>query len=207
VARVKNEYLNNKRFTQALVQYKIEKTADPSVTLNSFSDSAILGEGIILICKNLGRKSNFNNYTYLGEMVNDGIENCLKAALNFDPALSSNAFGYFTKVAFNAFIRRIQKEKKQRDGQLRLLSDSAALNEIISAQFDGVGSEESLDAQVFVDQINSFLSENEKLQEVTIIERKEPKKKKYVISPLDQFINIVGEDISDETGDTEGEDA
>ena len=46
-------------------------------------------------------------------MISDGIENCLMYASNFDPAKSSNPFSYFTPIVYYAFVRRIQKEKKQ----------------------------------------------------------------------------------------------
>jgi len=46
-------------------------------------------------------------------MVADGIENCIYSIDNFDPEKSNNPFAYFTQIAWNAFIRRIQKEKKQ----------------------------------------------------------------------------------------------
>jgi hypothetical protein len=47
------------------------------------------------------------------EMIADGIENCLIYVNNFDPKKSSNPFGYFTTIAYWAFVRRIQREKKQ----------------------------------------------------------------------------------------------
>jgi len=46
-------------------------------------------------------------------MISDGIENCLQYIYNFDPTKSKNPFAYFTQIIYYAFIRRIQKEKKQ----------------------------------------------------------------------------------------------
>ena len=46
-------------------------------------------------------------------MIADGIENCIMAVDNFNPEKSDNPFAYFTQIAFNAFLRRIAKEKKQ----------------------------------------------------------------------------------------------
>jgi hypothetical protein len=46
-------------------------------------------------------------------MISDGIENCLQYCSNFNPEKSSNPFAYFTQIIYYAFIRRIQKEKKQ----------------------------------------------------------------------------------------------
>jgi DNA-directed RNA polymerase specialized sigma24 family protein len=52
-------------------------------------------------------------YSYKDEMIADAIENCVSAAHSFDPEKSNNPFAYFTQIAWNAFIRRISKEKKQ----------------------------------------------------------------------------------------------
>jgi hypothetical protein len=65
------------------------------------------------IAEHLSRKPNFINYPYRDEMISDGIENCLLYAYNFDPRKSKNPFSYFTQIIYYAFLRRIQKEKKQ----------------------------------------------------------------------------------------------
>jgi hypothetical protein len=41
------------------------------------------------------------------------IENCINYINNFDPKKSKNPFAYFTQIIYYAFLRRIQKEKKQ----------------------------------------------------------------------------------------------
>ena len=51
--------------------------------------------------------------TRKGVDVADAIENCVMYVDNFDPAKSSNPFAYFTQITYYAFLRRIQKEKKQ----------------------------------------------------------------------------------------------
>jgi len=65
------------------------------------------------IAEGLSHKPNFINYTYRDEMISDGIENCLMYFDNFDPTKSKNPFAYFTQIIYFAFLRRIQKEKKQ----------------------------------------------------------------------------------------------
>ena len=68
-------------------------------------------------------------------MISDGIENCVQAAHNFNPEKSSNPFSYFTQIIYFAFIRRIQKEKKQLYIKYKsihnngMLSDSVVLSE------------------------------------------------------------------------------
>ena len=46
-------------------------------------------------------------------MISDGIENCVQYIHNFNPERSQNPFAYFTQIIHYAFLRRIQKEKKQ----------------------------------------------------------------------------------------------
>ena len=72
-----------------------------------------VAECFMKIAENLSHKPNFLSYTFRDEMVADAIENCVMYVDNFDPAKSSNPFAYFTQITYYAFLRRIQKEKKQ----------------------------------------------------------------------------------------------
>jgi len=42
---------------------------------------------------------------------------------NFDPEKSKNPFAYFTQIIYYAFIRRIQKEKKQQQVKQRMIAN------------------------------------------------------------------------------------
>ena len=57
-------------------------------------------------------------------MISDGIENCLQYLDNFNPENLKILFAYFTQIIYYAFIRRIQKEKKQVIIKQKLLRDS-----------------------------------------------------------------------------------
>ena len=54
-------------------------------------------------------------------MISDGIENCVQYIHNFDPEKSKNPFAYFTQIIHYAFLRRIQKEKKQLDIKTKII--------------------------------------------------------------------------------------
>ena len=108
-----NHYVNNADFLVAIKEYKqlvkdAEDSGEPKPQVTNY-----LGECILKIATHLSYKPNFINYTYREEMISDGIENCLVYINNFDPEKSSNPFAYFTQIIYYAFIRRIQKEKKQ----------------------------------------------------------------------------------------------
>lgn len=75
--------------------------------------SDYIGKCLMDICDGLSRKANFRGYSYRSEMVQAAIENCVSAVRHFDVTRSNNPFGYFTMVAFRAFIRQIDLEKKE----------------------------------------------------------------------------------------------
>jgi hypothetical protein len=99
-------YVDNKRLYQALVEYREQPEGRRKI-----SDE--IGTAIIKICQGLSLAHNFRNYSYRDEMIDDAVENVIYAVPFFDPAKSNNPFGYFTLVAWRAFIRRIQAEQKQ----------------------------------------------------------------------------------------------
>ena len=106
-------YVNNKEFFAAMKEWKIvvrehEEAGDGKPPVTDY-----IGECFLKIAEHLSYRPNFINYPYREEMVGDGIENCLMYATNFDPDKSDNPFSYFTQIIYYAFLRRIQKEKKQ----------------------------------------------------------------------------------------------
>lgn len=113
MAAKSNHYVNNADLLKALKEYKqlvkdAEESGDPKPQVSNY-----IGECILKIANHLSYKPNFINYTYREEMISDGIENCLMYIDNFNPDKSSNPFAYLTQIIYYAFIRRIQKEKRQ----------------------------------------------------------------------------------------------
>ena len=80
-----------------------------------------IGECFYKIATHLSYRPNFINYTYREEMIGDGIENCVQYIHNFDPNKSNNPFAYFTQIIYYAFLRRIQKEKKQLEIKTKII--------------------------------------------------------------------------------------
>lgn len=69
-------------------------------------------------------------------MISDGIENCLQYIDKFNPEKSNNPFAYFTQIIYYAFVRRIQKEKKQQAIKEKLLKESNIESRIALQQHD-----------------------------------------------------------------------
>ena len=125
--RASIHYVNNKEFSQSVVDYclTIENAKANSVALPIVPD--YIASCFLRISEGLSHKSNFIRYTYREEMVMDGVENCLKAILNYNLETATrtgrpNAFAYFTQIVWYAFLRRIAKEKKQQDIKMSYLS-------------------------------------------------------------------------------------
>ena len=83
-----------------------------------------LGNCFSKIATHLSYKPNFVNYMFREDMICDGVENCIQYILNFDPEKSTNPFAYFTQIIYYAFLRRIQKEKKQLEIKQKFLEKS-----------------------------------------------------------------------------------
>ena len=57
-------------------------------------------------------------------MISDGIENCVQYIHNFNPEKSQNPFAYFTQIIHYAFLRRIQREKRQLEIKNKIIEKS-----------------------------------------------------------------------------------
>ena len=108
-----NHYVDNKLFLEEMIKYR------QSVIDAKENESArpvvpnYIGDCLFKIASHLARKPNFANYSFKEDMIMDGVENSLLYIDNFNPEKSSNPFAYFTQIIYYAFLRRIQKEKKQ----------------------------------------------------------------------------------------------
>ena len=109
----KNHYINNKDFLKEMIEFRTSVNEAKKLNLPKPQIPRYVAECFMKIAENLSHKPNFLSYTFRDEMVADAIENCVMYVDNFDPAKSSNPFAYFTQITYYAFLRRIQKEKKQ----------------------------------------------------------------------------------------------
>jgi hypothetical protein len=106
-------YVNNKEFTEAVAEYSEAVRLAETKGKDLPRMSEYIGECIYKIATRLSTRPNFINYTYRDEMICDAIENCIQYIGNFNREKSDNAFAYITQICYYAFLRRIQKEKKQ----------------------------------------------------------------------------------------------
>jgi len=123
--RVQSEhYVNNKEFLEALIVFKAKcatakEAGEPRPRISNY-----IGECFLKIATHLSYKPNFVNYMFREDMICDGIENCVQYIENFNPEKSKNPFAYFTQIIYYAFLRRIQKEKRQLEIKNKILDKS-----------------------------------------------------------------------------------
>ena len=144
--KTKDNYIDNQKMYQEMVEYtekvseynkKIKKLTENETKPPKPKVSEYIGSCIIMIAQRLATKPNFANYVHREEMIGDGIENCLMYIDNFDPKKSKNPFAYFTQIIYFAFVRRIQKEKKQMYVKMKMmehLDDKGVIRKIIKEQ-------------------------------------------------------------------------
>lgn len=125
----KPHYVSNRDFSNAVVEYctivkEAKEEGKPHPVVTNYIATCFLK-----IAEGLSHKANFVRYTYREEMVMDAVENCLKAIENYDIEAATrsgkpNAFAYFTQISWFAFLRRIQKEKKQQDIKMKYIAEA-----------------------------------------------------------------------------------
>jgi|TARA_B100000282_G_C31723495_1_gene487211 DNA-directed RNA polymerase specialized sigma subunit len=175
----KEHYVDNKKFLEEMKKYhkKVQSARkrnrkDPPIT-------NYIGECFLKIANHLSYRPNFINYTYKEDMISDGIENCLQYVANFDPEKSNNPFAYFTQIIYYAFIRRIQKEKKQTTIKQKLIM-KGGLDEIVRQESDNTD---------YQNQYSEFLKKNMIYEEEpTPKEDKPAKRKKKEPKKLEYFM-------------------
>ena len=122
MVRKKSEhYVNNRELLAALIVYRAKVAHAKENDLPKPRITNYLGECFLKIATHLSYKPNFVNYMFREDMISDGIENCVQYIHNFDPEKSKNPFAYFTQIIHYAFLRRIQKEKKQLEIKTKII--------------------------------------------------------------------------------------
>ena len=181
--RAKSEhYVDNKRLYAEMVEYLngVKEAEESDSTPPRIPE--YIGECLLKISTRLSTKPNFINYTYRDEMISDGIENCVNYIRNFNPEKSNNPFAYFTQIIYYAFLRRIQREKKQLYIKHKSLERSVIFDELATTGEGGEQGDQSAYVNLDTPYMNDFVENFEKKE----AEKKQARKKKK--GALDAFI-------------------
>lgn len=135
--KLPSHYIDNEKFFEVLKKHGVDVRRAIRQKVEVPRVPEYIGACFIKIANNLALKPNFNNYTFIDEMISDAVENCFIYTNNFDIKKSKNPFAYFTQITYYAFIRRIQKEKRQLNTKYRYIESLGADDIIRQAKDDG----------------------------------------------------------------------
>lgn len=169
-------YVNNADFLQALIQYQRDCEAARQEGKEEPIVPNYIGECFLKIAEHLSRKPNFISYSFREEMICDGIENCIMYFRNFDPTKSTNPFAYFTQIIYYAFLRRIQKEKKQLYVKYKSTENFGILEEADLLGFDEINSKPF----ELYDNISEFIENFEETKKKKRVAKKEKGIEKFL---------------------------
>ena len=161
----KAHYVDNKQLYAVMVEYKkavndSEQSGDMKQQIPNY-----VGRCLLQIANRLATKPNFANYTFKDDMISDGIENCVSYIHNFDPEKSNNPFAYFTQIIYYAFLRRIQKEKKQLYIKHKSLEQSVLFNSLVEGDDMGIGNNVEIGSDYMNDFVKNFEAKEVKTKE------------------------------------------
>jgi|TARA_R110002050_G_scaffold41855_1_gene101263 DNA-directed RNA polymerase specialized sigma24 family protein len=202
-------YIDNKEFLVKISAYRelrieAEESGEPKPRVTNY-----LGECFVKIANHLAYKSNFVNYTFRDEMILDGIENCLTYMDNFNPEKSKNPFAYFTQITYYAFIRRIQKEKRQMETKFKYIKSldidqilesgdgethtneylSYMRNIIEQAEADNAKADKANEGKKMPKRRPKYLDEKIKAEEAAALERAKEESNEENGQPKDEFMS------------------
>lgn len=130
-----NYYINKEELQNALMSYKqacleASESGDEDPPIPNY-----IGECFVKMATKISYRPNFIGYSFKDEMVSDGIENCLLYFRNYDASKSNNPFGYFTKIIWYAFLRRIAKEKRELAKKYKYI-ENIDITDIVTQEHD-----------------------------------------------------------------------
>jgi len=186
VARKKQHYVDNERFLEVMSDYreKYLQAKDNDTELPIIPDYA--GECFLKIAERLSHRPNFINYAFREEMVSDGIENCVMYASNFNPEKSTNPFAYFTQIIYFAFLRRIEKEKKQLYIKYKTMEEYSGLEDHVD-----MGEMGQSETQAVSSGASPLTADKRASIQEFIFAFEEKKRKKKKVKPAKEDDNIV----------------
>jgi len=167
-----NHYVDNKKLYTEMVKYinEYNRAKEAGETLPRANN--YIGKCIWLIANRLSTNRNFIGYTYREEMIGDAIENCLRYLHNFNPDKSTNPFAYFTQIMYYAFIRRIDKEKKQSYIKYKSMENSLVMNTLVEMAPDDQSHFQAMVVTMDMDKLANLSQKYEAKQTVKKEKRK-----------------------------------
>lgn len=131
----KDFYISNKALYQeyAVWYRNIDAAIEEGIDPSDIPIPPFIVDAMIKISTKLSYKPNFINYSFKDDMISDAQYDCVRFARKFKleyvdkhgVTQRGNPFSYITTICYNAFLRRIDKEKTQKYIKARIVAESA----------------------------------------------------------------------------------
>lgn len=179
-----NYYLDKDQMRDALRKYRDDYRKSVEDGVEAPRVPEYLGECFLNISKGLAMKHNFRHYSFVNDMIMDGVMTCLKYIKSFDPDKISERTGkpvsplsYFTQTCFYSFINRINEEEEEAavKWELLLKADIEAYTE---------GDDDSGDFKMNLSEFIKALGPQKHIDK----KKQKTSKKKEPVSPFDDLV-------------------
>lgn len=171
------QYLDNKKLHETMVIHLKEVKKAKKEHKTPPPIPPYVCECIMLIAKNMTRHPHFNRYTqhWHDEMVGDSIENCFRYYKSYNPKKTNNPFGYYSRIVYRAFQRRIRAEKQELYVRYKSTVQAGILDEAHQDEIKEITNDDTMTNQFEIyGNIVEFIDKFEKAD----AERKKRKKEK-----------------------------
>ena len=160
------KYIDNKQFNIDLTEYlmlceECEKDGKeiPQIPRN-------LAESFQKIATGLSTNVRFSRYTFIDDMISDGVLACITKIIKYDFRKYNNPFAYFTQICWFEFIGRIGEEYNEKKAVYRACEELSLFDFHLDA--------DDVDTN---NQYLEFLRENIDRRELERMQQPEDKKK------------------------------
>ncbi|MFK5882863.1 MAG: hypothetical protein QM489_00830 [Candidatus Izemoplasma sp.] len=170
-----NHYVDNEKFLNDLLHY--ENLRNTSLNPELIQPTDYVSKSIIKICTKLLDSPTFMKQNVdRDSLISEAIFDCVKALKNFDSKKSKNPFGYFTQIAYYAFLKILIKEQKIFKNKCKMIQSNAFTCMDIVAELSGKSVSNDPNVEATVNQLQIYLDFD--------IAASEVKKKKATRAPL-----------------------
>jgi len=173
-------YVDNKEFLDALTIYReqyleAKKEGKPLPRIPNY-----IGSCFMKIAEKFSHHQSFVGYPFKEEMISDAIENCIMYAHDFDPERGKNPFAYFTQTVWHAFIRRINKENRNKYINYKSHQMQSLLT---GSERSSFGSDNGVQSKELYDNITAYIDDYERKIKEKKLKKKNSLKAKNSAKP------------------------
>jgi hypothetical protein len=121
IAPKSRHYVDDAHLTSILGEWKNRYTENKNAGIDPPPLPEAVGEAILDMTEQMGRRHNFSGYSYLDEMKSEAMIHCVKYIHNFNPHANTDnfkkkkisAFAYINMIIWRSFTHYIGVEKHQ----------------------------------------------------------------------------------------------